>query len=476
MLNALAVRMADLDARGRPLDAIGRFEDSRGRPRDPVAEAMSEGRIVKADEPLTFVRGDGERFRVDGSAAPIRAASGEVSGSVLVLHDVSERVRLEEELREAQKLDAIGRLAGGVAHDFNNQLTSILGYAELLVWSFDEGDPRRQDMDEIRKAADRAALVTQQLLAFSRRQILQPRLVHVPDVVTRSARLLHRILPSHVTLDTIVESAIEPVHVDPHQLGHVLLNLAVSSRDAMPEGGAITIRVSNVAVQGAPAARGLPAGPLGAARRAGHRRRHSGRTAAARLRALRQPDRRSRPAASSSPSSTASSRRAAGAFTSRASRGAAPASCCTSPPWRWSRCRWPMRRPRAATRRVLLVEDDEAVRALLVSTLERQGYRVIATSTSAAAMAALSHPLHALDRRPSGLREGAARRWRRAIARRAAGPGDGRTSRAAATTDRVDAPARPDSAEALHATRSAGGVTRGARRGPTGHAPVAQRS
>jgi two-component system cell cycle sensor histidine kinase/response regulator CckA len=431
MLNALAVRMAGLDARGRSLDAIGRFEDSRGRPRDPVAEAMSEGRIVKADEPFTFVRGDGERFRVDGSAAPIRTATGEVSGSVLVLHDVSERVRLEEELREAQKLDAIGRLAGGVAHDFNNQLTSILGYAELLVWSFDEGDPRRQDMDEIRKAADRAALVTQQLLAFSRRQILQPRLVHVPDVVMRSARLLHRILPGHITLDTIVESAIEPVHIDPHQLGHVLLNLAVSSRDAMPDGGAISIRVSNVVVRGAPTADGLPAGRWV---------RLEVQDTGVGIPAERLP-RVFEPFANQTPQSPGSLELAVvhGIVTQSGGRIQVE-----SQPGRGARftLHFPAMEvepvspddaaPTGGHERVLLVEDDEAVRALLVSTLERQGYRVIATSTSAAAMAALSQPLHALIV-DLGLPEGGGEELAAIIAERAAGLPTVYVSGAAAT-------------------------------------------
>jgi two-component system cell cycle sensor histidine kinase/response regulator CckA len=395
MLNAPAERMAGADACGRPLSAIGSFEDARGRPRNPLAEALSEARIVKADEPLTFVRADGERFRVDGSAAPIHTSSGETLGSVLVLRDVSERVRLEEELREAQKLDAIGRLAGGVAHDFNNQLTSILGYTELLVWSFEEGDARRQDMEEIRKAADRAALVTQQLLAFSRRQILQPRLVHVPDVVTRSARLLHRILPGHVTLDTIVDGAIDPVFIDPHQLGHVLLNLAVSSRDTMPEGGVITIRVRNVTVDAASTVEGVPAGRWV---------RLEVQDSGAGIPAEQLP-RVFEPFANQTPQSPGSLELAVvhGIVTQSGGRiqvdsepGQGTRFTLHIPAMEVEPVTTARAAPTGGHEQVLLVEGDEAVRALLVSTLERQGYRVIATSTPSEALASLAQPLHAL--------------------------------------------------------------------------------
>ena len=394
MANDAAARLAGADTRGRALGDIGRFEDVRARPRNPVAEAVAEGRIVKADEPLTFVRQDGKRFTVDGSAAPIRDASGAVVGAVLVLRDVLERVRFEEELREAQKLDAIGRLAGGVAHDFNNQLTSILGYSELLVWSFDQNDSRRQDMEEIRKAADRAALVTQQLLAFSRRQILQPRLVHVPDVVTRSARLLHRILPSQIALETIVDAAVEPVFLDPHQLGHVLLNLAVSSRDTMPEGGAITIRVSNVAAE-AGNADGLPTGRWV---------RLDVQDNGAGIPAERLP-RVFEPFANETAQSPGSLELAVvhGIVTQSGGRIQV-----ASEPGRGTRflLHFPVMEaeqqsradvaPTGGHERVLLVEDDDAVRALVTSTLTRQGYRVIATASAAEALAAAAPQLHAL--------------------------------------------------------------------------------
>jgi two-component system cell cycle sensor histidine kinase/response regulator CckA len=400
MMNTLARRVAGADAHGRRVADVCRFEDARGRALDPVAEAAGSGRLVKSDEPMTLVRTDGQRFRVDGSAAPMRTESGAVVGAVIVLRDVSERVRFEEELREAQKLDAIGRLAGGVAHDFNNQLTSILGYTELLVWSFDEGDPRRQDMEEIRKAADRAALVTQQLLAFSRRQILQPRLVHVPDVVTRSVRLLHRILPSHIVIDTAMSDAIEPVLIDPHQLGHVLLNLAVSARDTMPEGGGITVRAATLVV-GAHEASSAPAGlPPGTWVRLVVEDTGSG------IPAERLP-RLFEPFANQTAQSPGSLELAVvhGIVTQSGGRIQVE-----SEPGRGTRFSlyFPaaieaadaaadaVAAPAGGHESVLLVEDDAAVRALLVSTLARQGYSVTAAAGAVQALAGLGPPLHAL--------------------------------------------------------------------------------
>jgi signal transduction histidine kinase len=158
------------------------------------------------------------------------------------LRDANEqRDRLEQEARQSQKMEAVGQLAGGVAHDFNNLLTAIIGYADIAVMRDRGGD----EITEIRRAADRAAELTQQLLAFSRRQIVQPKVVDLNDVVRETARLLERLLEDHITLT--LELSREPLltEIDPGQLDQVLVNLAVNARDAMEAGGALTIMTRN---------------------------------------------------------------------------------------------------------------------------------------------------------------------------------------------------------------------------------------
>ncbi|HWH04938.1 MAG TPA: ATP-binding protein, partial [Gaiellaceae bacterium] len=154
--------------------------------------------------------------------------------------DVTERRELEERLLHSQKLEAVGRLAGGVAHDFNNLLTAIGGYAEFLLGSIEEGDPRRDDVVEIARAAERATALTAQLLAFSRRQVLQPETLDVAEVVDGVQKLLARLLGADIELRTAGDEGCL-AHVDRGQLEQVLTNLAVNARDAMPGGGTLAI-------------------------------------------------------------------------------------------------------------------------------------------------------------------------------------------------------------------------------------------
>src|SRR5213596_2099841 len=147
--------------------------------------------------------------------------------------DVTERVQLEQQLRQAQKMEAVGRLAGGIAHDFNNILTAITGYADLLLEDLAATDPRRQDADEIHKAADRAAGLTRQLLAFSRQQVLQPTVLEVNKLVSDLEKMLRRLLGEDVELSTRLAPTTGRVKADPGQLEQVVMNLAVNARDAM---------------------------------------------------------------------------------------------------------------------------------------------------------------------------------------------------------------------------------------------------
>lgn len=150
--------------------------------------------------------------------------------------------RTEEQLRQAQKMEAVGRLAGGIAHDFNNLLTAILGFSELLLSNMPRDAAGRVDIEEIKKAGERAADLTQQLLAFSRQQVLEPHVVNLNDIITNVEKLLRRVIGEDVELRMDLDPAMQPVRVDPGQMEQVLMNLAVNARDAMPGGGHLTIR------------------------------------------------------------------------------------------------------------------------------------------------------------------------------------------------------------------------------------------
>ena len=187
---------------------------------------------------------------------------GEVIGRVWSFLDITDRKRLEAEFLQAQKMEAIGQLAGGVAHDFNNLLSAVLGYSELLLMRLAEDDPHRREVGEIRKAAERGASLTRQLLAYSRRQVMESRVVDLNDLVSRLTELLRRVIGEDIEL--ILELAQRPgrVEVDPAQMEHALMNLAVNARDAMPSGGKLILCTASQELDAARAARlgGLPVG------------------------------------------------------------------------------------------------------------------------------------------------------------------------------------------------------------------------
>ena len=194
-----------------------------------------EHRIVRADGTVRWVR---ERADV------LRDASGRAARLIGTVQDVTDQRQLEEQLRQAQKMEAMGRLAGGIAHDLNNALTAIAGYTELALGELAEGHPSRADVGEIRRAAERAASVTGQLLAFSRKQLLERRVFDLNDAVTNLGRLLGRLLGDDIELRTSVHAAPAPIFADPGQIEQAIVNLAVNARDAMPAGGRLTIATS----------------------------------------------------------------------------------------------------------------------------------------------------------------------------------------------------------------------------------------
>jgi PAS domain S-box-containing protein len=216
-------------------------------------EDYPASRCLRTGEPQPAValgvrRRDGSVFWGMFSATPASPdpATGRPTGAVVTFLDITERRRLEEELRQAHKLEAIGRLAGGVAHDFNNLLTVINGYADLLADGLPAGGPDRGYAEEVRKAGARAAALTRQLLAFGRKQVVQPRVLDLNAVLAGMRGMLGRLLGADVALRTEPAPRLPPVRADPAQLEQVILNLAVNARDAMPEGGRLTIRTAAV--------------------------------------------------------------------------------------------------------------------------------------------------------------------------------------------------------------------------------------
>jgi PAS domain S-box-containing protein len=169
---------------------------------------------------------------------------------VAVFDNVTERRKLEDQLRQSQKMEAVGRLAGGVAHDFNNLLTVINGYSELLLRQVGEDSTLRKEVDEIRKAGDRASMLTRQLLAFSRRQVLQPKVLDLNATVSGMATMLRRLIGEDLDLRILPGEGLGRVKADPGQVEQIILNLVVNARDAMPGGGRLTIETSDTSLDG----------------------------------------------------------------------------------------------------------------------------------------------------------------------------------------------------------------------------------
>lgn len=191
-------------------------------------------------------RKDGKLFEERVTISAIYDESHEIVNYVAVKQDISDFVLLEEQLRQSQKMEAIGQLAGGVAHDFNNLLTAINGYSTLALQRLDDSHPVKSYLVEVKKAGERAANLTRQLLAFGRKQILQPMLINLNDVVTDMSKMLQRLIGEDIQLNAKLAPDLMRVKADPGQIEQVLVNLVVNARDAMPQGGDLTVETASV--------------------------------------------------------------------------------------------------------------------------------------------------------------------------------------------------------------------------------------
>jgi PAS domain S-box-containing protein len=212
------------------------IESAIARAAQERADASAIYRTRWPDGSLHWVSATGRTVYDDGGR-PIRAAG--------IGQDVTERVRLEEQYRQAQKMEAIGLLAGGIAHDFNNLLTAIEGYSTLMAESMAPQDPQQEYLAEVRRAAGRATALTRQLLAFGRRQILEPRVLDLRESLEAMGPMLNRLIGENVEIAVRSTGSPGPVKADPGQIEQVILNLAINARDAMPRGGTLTFEISD---------------------------------------------------------------------------------------------------------------------------------------------------------------------------------------------------------------------------------------
>jgi PAS domain S-box-containing protein len=235
------------DVLGKRLPVLRPQDESSFR--DLLRRALqAQGGIV--DEPAVHVRSDGSPIAVHASIAPLRSTDGRLRGFISIIADVSERKRLESELRQAHKMEVVGLLAGGIAHDFNNLMTVISAHTEFLLSDIAAHDERRDDAMAIRDVARRASDLTRQLLLFTRNEVPELRVVDLSAKILEAERMLCRTIGSRITVVTV--PAAEPVlaYADPSQVEQVIMNLALNARDAMPNGGVLTLATSAVAGEG----------------------------------------------------------------------------------------------------------------------------------------------------------------------------------------------------------------------------------
>ncbi|MBD3266453.1 PAS domain S-box protein, partial [bacterium] len=194
---------------------------------------------------LTILRRDGTRFISENRTKPILNAKEELIEISGITFDITDRKKLEDQLLQSQKMEAIGKLAGGIAHDFNNLLTAILGYSNILVKKIPSTEPYYKHIQEIKNAGERAASLTNQLLSFSRKQIQEPQILDLNDIILNMDKMLRRLIGEDIEFITIPDSQLKRIKADPTQLEQIIMNLVVNARDAMPQGGKLIIETRN---------------------------------------------------------------------------------------------------------------------------------------------------------------------------------------------------------------------------------------
>jgi PAS domain S-box-containing protein len=251
---------------GQPISAFyPKADRENGVPETHLETARRGGRV---EHEGWQVRKDGSKFWASVTISAIRSADGTIADFVQMTRDLTERRhaaealrRTEDQLRQAQKLEAIGSLAGGIAHDFNNVLSVIISCTTLVLDDLKPGDPLRTELEEVKKAADRAVSLTRQLLAFSRKQLLQPRVLDLNQVVNGMRSLLTRLLGESVQLTLLTDRQLGRIHADPGQIEQILMNLIVNARDAMPDGGKVIVETCSVRLDEAYAAQHVEVTP-----------------------------------------------------------------------------------------------------------------------------------------------------------------------------------------------------------------------
>jgi hypothetical protein len=228
---------------------LGKTDDDIFPPEQAAAFRANDLKVLQAGVAQEF---EEVAHHLDGlhtsivAKFPLRNTEGQVYAICGIVTDITERKSLEAQLRQSQKMEAIGRLAGGIAHDFNNLLTVINGYSELMLQSLPVGESHRDTLEQIRHAGEKAATLTRHLLAFSRQQVLQPRILDLNAVVANMDTMLKRVIGEDIDLLTILSPGLTPVKADPGQIQQILMNLVVNARDAMPNGGRLTIETADV--------------------------------------------------------------------------------------------------------------------------------------------------------------------------------------------------------------------------------------
>jgi two-component system, cell cycle sensor histidine kinase and response regulator CckA len=235
------------EATGKDIQEVCRIVDDKSRQsvKNPAHEALKKGEIVGPGNGSTLIGKSGGETLIDERAAPIKGANEQIIGAVLVFRDISELCRVEENLRQAQKMEAIGHLAGGIAHDFNNILTIIIGSSELLLASEPSADPKALSLRSIYDAAMRAAALAQQIMSFSRTQKLMPCVLNLNSVVRDMGAMVKKLLGSKIEFVTKPAPDLGQVKADPTQIGQAILNLAANAKESMTQGGQLVLITAN---------------------------------------------------------------------------------------------------------------------------------------------------------------------------------------------------------------------------------------